>query len=86
MTKLMHLIKSMMFLVFTSMMNVMFAPVPAWAYKVEKICENIPATLNEPAQKKCRMVRVKEDEPAKKGSKENSKGDTKADANKKSGK
>ena len=32
----------------------------AWAYKVEKICENIPATSKEPAHKKCRVVKVKE--------------------------
>ena len=51
----------------------------AWAYKVEKICENIPATSKEPAHKKCRVVKVKEGSaPAK----ADGKGDAKADAKK----
>jgi hypothetical protein len=33
---------------------------PAWAYKVEKICEDIPATAKEPALKKCKVVRATE--------------------------
>jgi len=32
----------------------------AWAYKVEKVCEDIPASSKEPAHKKCKVVRVKE--------------------------
>jgi hypothetical protein len=32
----------------------------AWAYKVEKICEDLPATSTAPAQKKCKVVRVQE--------------------------
>jgi len=32
----------------------------ALAYKVEKICEDIPATATSPAQKKCKVVRVQE--------------------------
>ena len=52
----------------------------AWAYKVEKICENIPATSKEPAHKKCRVVKVKEGSaPAKAEGKGDAKGDAKAD-------
>jgi hypothetical protein len=55
----------------------------AWAYKVEKICENIPATSKEPAHKKCRVVKVKEGSaPAKGDAKGDSKSDPKADAKK----
>ena len=55
----------------------------AWAYKVEKICENIPATSKEPAHKKCRVVKVKEgDAPAKGDAKGDGKSDPKADAKK----
>jgi hypothetical protein len=32
----------------------------AWAYKVEKVCEDVPASAKEPAYKKCKVVRVKE--------------------------
>jgi hypothetical protein len=39
----------------------------AWAYKVEKICEDIPATSTAPAQKKCKVVRVQEGGAAKAG-------------------
>ena len=39
----------------------------AWAYKVEKICEDIPATSSAPAQKKCKVVRVQEGGAAKAG-------------------
>ena len=51
----------------------------AWAYKVEKICENIPATSKEPAYKKCRLVKVKEGSAPAKG---DGKTDPKADAKK----
>ena len=52
----------------------------AWAYKVEKICENIPATSREPAYKKCRVVKVKEGSaPAKADGKGDAKGDGKTD-------
>jgi hypothetical protein len=30
------------------------------AYKTEQICESLPATAKQPAEKKCRTVRVKE--------------------------
>ena len=39
----------------------------AWAYKTEKICEDIPATSSVPAHKKCKVVRVKEGGSAKPG-------------------
>jgi hypothetical protein len=51
----------------------------AWAYKVEKICEDIPATSTGPAQKKCKVVRVQEGGAAKAG---DGKGDGKGDAKK----
>ncbi|MCE2858212.1 MAG: hypothetical protein LW705_11515 [Comamonadaceae bacterium] len=52
----------------------------AWAYKVEKICENIPATSKEPAYKKCRVVKVKEGSaPAKADGKGDAKADGKSD-------
>ena len=51
----------------------------AWAYKVEKICEDLPATSKEPAQKKCKVVRVQEGGAAKAG---DGKGDAKGDAKK----
>jgi hypothetical protein len=31
---------------------------PAWAYKVEKVCTEKPATAAEPAKKTCKIVRV----------------------------
>ena len=49
----------------------------AWAYKVEKICEDIPATSSSPAQKKCKVVRVVEGGSAKAGA--DGKGDGKAE-------
>ena len=53
----------------------------AWAYKVEKICEDIPATSKEPAHKKCKVVKVKEGGSSAKGdSKGDGKGDGKGDA------
>ena len=51
----------------------------AWAYKVERICEDIPATAKDPAYKKCKVVRVKEGGASAKG---DGKGDAKADAKK----
>jgi hypothetical protein len=51
----------------------------AWAYKVEKICEDIPATSTGPAQKKCKVVKVQEGGAAKAG---DGKGDGKGDAKK----
>ena len=55
----------------------------AWAYKVEKICENIPATSKEPAYKKCRVVKVQEGAAAAKADgKGDGKSAPKADAKK----
>ena len=59
----------------------------AWAYKVEKICEDIPVTSKEPAHKKCKVVRAKEGGAPGKGDgkgdgKGGGKGDAKADAKK----
>jgi hypothetical protein len=51
----------------------------AWAYKVEKICEDLPATSKEPAQKKCKVVKVQEAGAAKAG---DGKGDGKGEAKK----
>jgi hypothetical protein len=48
----------------------------AWAYKVEKICEDIPATSSAPAMKKCKLVKVQEGGAAKAG---DAKGDAKAE-------
>ena len=31
---------------------------PAWAYKVEKICTDVPASASEPAKKLCKIVRI----------------------------
>ena len=53
----------------------------AWAYKVEKICENVPATSKGPAHKKCKVVKAKEGGTAAKGDgKGDGKGDSKAGA------
>ena len=54
----------------------------AWAYKVEKICEDVPATSKAPAHKKCKVVRMTEKAPAKGDGKSDGKGDAKADAKK----
>ena len=59
----------------------------AWAYKVERICEDIPATSKEPAYKKCKVVKVKEGGASAKGDvkgdgKGDGKGEAKADAKK----
>jgi hypothetical protein len=59
----------------------------AWAYKVEHICESIPASSSAPAYKKCKSVRVQEGAAAGKGDgkgsgKSEGKGDAKPDAKK----
>lgn len=51
----------------------------AWAYKVEKICEDIPATSSAPAQKKCKVVRVVESTAPKGDGKGDGKGEAKKD-------
>ena len=50
----------------------------AWAYKVEKVCEDVPASAKEPAYKKCKVVRVKEGAAAAKAGE--AKGDGHGDA------
>ena len=53
-TNLFHRIFSIMS---ASLLVVCLLTVPqAWAYKTEKICENIPATSSVPAHKKCKVV------------------------------
>ena len=74
-----HHSKSMRFVIAATLITVLLAPA-AWAYKVEKICEDLPATAKEPAQKKCKVVRVKEAAPAKADGKGNAKADPKKDA------
>ena len=55
----------------------------AWAYKVEHICESIPASSSSPAYKKCKSVRVQEGAAAGKGDgKSDAKPDAKPDAKK----
>ena len=59
----------------------------AWAYKVERVCEDVPATSSEPGYKKCKVVRTKEGGAPGKGDgkgdgKGGGKGDAKADAKK----
>ena len=59
----------------------------AWAYKVEHICESIPASSSTPAYKKCKSVRVQEGAAAGKGDgkgggKSDGKSDAKPDAKK----
>ncbi len=55
----------------------------AWAYKVEQVCESVPASSSAPAYKKCKSVRVQEGAAGKgdgKGSgKPDGKGDGKSD-------
>lgn len=60
----------------------MFASASAWAYKVEKICEDVPATSKAPAHKKCKVVRVNDKAPAKGDGKSDAKADAKPDAKK----
>jgi hypothetical protein len=76
-----HHSKSMRFVIAATLITVLLAPA-AWAYKVEKICEDLPATAKEPAQKKCKVVRVKEAAPSKGDGKGDGKGDAKADPKK----
>lgn len=67
----------------------------AWAYKVEHICESIPASSSAPAYQKCKSVRVPEGAATAKGDgkgsgksdgkgggKSDGKGDAKPDAKK----
>lgn len=79
-------LKPIFFSMLFAMAPALFGHSAAWAYKVEKICENVPASTTVPAHKKCKVVRVNEKAPAKgdgKGdAKSDAKGDGKADAKK----
>ena len=79
---LMLQLKSLCFSILTGLATAMFACSTAWAYKVEKICEDVPATSTVPAHKKCKVVRMTEKAPAKGDGKSDGKGDGKADAKK----
>ena len=59
---------------------VLFASSSAWAYKVEKVCEDVPATSKAPAHKKCKVVRLNDKPPAKADGKSDPKADAKPDA------
>lgn len=71
-------LKPIFFSILFAMAPALFGNSSAWAYKVEKICEDIPASTTVPAHKKCKVVRVNEKAPAK----GDGKGDAKADAKK----
>ena len=74
---------SLRFAVLSALLGSLVMASSAWAYKVEKICEDIPATSKEPAHKKCKVVKVKEGGSSAKGDgKGDGKGDAKADAKK----
>ena len=73
-------LKSITCSILTGLATALMACSSAWAYKVEKICEDIPATAKEPAQKKCKVVRVKESVPAKGDGKGDAKAEPKKDA------
>ena len=72
---------SLRFVVLSALLASMAMASTAWAYKVEKVCEDVPATSKEPAHKKCKVVKVKEGAaPAKGDGKGGAKGDGKGDA------
>ena len=71
--------KSNIFPALTGLAFALFVSSSAWAYKVEKICEDVPATSKAPAPKKCKVVRVNDKPPAKADGKSDGKGDAKAD-------
>lgn len=72
-------LKSNIFPALTGLAFALFVSTSAWAYKVEKICEDVPATSKAPAHKKCKVVRVNDKPPAKADGKSDGKGDAKAD-------
>jgi hypothetical protein len=55
--------KSNIFPALTGLAFALFVSSSAWAYKVEKICEDVPATSKAPAHKKCKVVRVNDKPP-----------------------
>jgi len=77
---LMSFMKSFFFSILTLL--ALFASSSAWAYKVEKVCEDVPATSKAPAHKKCKVVRVNEKAPVKGDGKSDAKADAKPDAKK----
>jgi len=79
-TMLMPFMKSFILPILFGM--VMFASSSAWAYKVEKVCEDVPATSKAPAHKKCKVVRVNEKAPVKGDGKSDAKADAKPEAKK----
>ena len=79
-------IKSITFPALTGLAFALFVSTSAWAYKVEKICEDVPATSKAPAHKKCKVVRVNDKPPAKADGKGDAKADPKDDAKKSSSK
>lgn len=79
-------IKSITFPALTGLAFALFVSTSAWAYKVEKICEDVPATSKAPAHKKCKVVRVNDKPPVKADGKGDAKADPKADAKKSSSK
>jgi len=75
---LMSFMKSFFFSILTVL--ALFASSSAWAYKVEKVCEDVPATSKAPAHKKCKVVRVNEKAPVKGDGKSDAKADAKPEA------
>ena len=78
---------SLRFAVLSSLLGSLLMAGFAWAYKVERVCEDVPATSSEPGYKKCKVVRVKEGVAPGKGDgkgdgKGGGKGEAKADAKK----
>jgi hypothetical protein len=70
---------SLRFAVLSALLGGLAMAGSAWAYKVEKICEDGPATSKEPAYKKCKVVKAKEGGSAKGDGKGDGKGDAKGD-------
>ena len=71
---------SLRFAVLSALLGSLFMAGSAWAYKVEKVCEDVPATAKEPGYKKCKVVRAKEGgAPGKGDGKGDAKGDAKGD-------
>jgi hypothetical protein len=78
-----HIFIALRFAALSALLGSLAMASSAWAYKVEKICEDVPATSKEPAYKKCKVVKAKEGgAPAKGDGKGDGKGDAKADAKK----
>lgn len=73
-------LKSLCFSILFGCATALFGHSSAWAYKVEKICESVPASTTVPAHKKCKVVRVTEKAAAKGDGKSDGKGDGKGDA------